>query len=189
MTEIEKQRSGICYDPTDAEICKMRKKGSILINKLNSCKNTKKQFLILKKLFAEIGNNVRINTPFRVDFGCHTYIGNDTVININCTFLDASDIKIGNRVLIGPDTKIYTAFHPNSPAKRFISSEKGNYFLTQSKAVTIGDNAWIGGNVTILPGVSIGKNTVIGAGSVVTKDIPDNVIAVGNPCKVIKRNI
>ncbi len=189
MTEIEKQHSGICYDPTDTEICKMRKNGSILIKKLNACENIQEKDSILKELFAEIGENVRVNTPFYTDFGCHTYIGNDIVININCTFLDASEIKIGNRVLIGPDTKIYTTFHPKSSAERFVLSEKGNYFLTQSKPVTIGDNTWIGGNVTILPGVCIGNNTVIGAGSVVTKDVPDNVIAVGNPCKVIKRNI
>lgn len=104
------------------------------------------------------------------------------------TFMDAADIFIGSRVLIGPDVKIYTTFHPAHTADRFTVSEEGNYFKTQAKSVRIDDDTWIGGNVTILPGVHIGKNVVIGAGSVVTRDIPDDVIAAGNPCKVIKEN-
>ena len=110
------------------------------------------------------------------------------MINLNCTFLDAADIVIGSRVLIGPDVKIYTTFHPTRSADRFREGEKGNYFLTRGAAVTIGDDTWIGGNVTILPGVHIGADVVIGAGSVVTRDIPDGVIAVGNPCRVLRKN-
>ena len=91
-------------------------------------------------------------------------------------------------MLIGPDVKIYTTFHPTKSADRFREGEKGNYFLTQGAEVTIGDDTWIGGNVTILPGVHIGANVVIGAGSVVTRDIPDGVIAVGNPCRVLRKN-
>lgn len=189
MTETEKQSAGQLYDPTDSDICKARNNGTALAEKYNLCEDPLERSAILKKLFAEIGENVRVNRPFHIDFGCHTHIGNDTVINLNCTFLDAAEIKIGSRVLIGPDVKIYTTFHPNRSADRFRESEQGNYFLTQAKPVCIGDDTWIGGNVTILPGVSIGRNTVIGAGSVVTKDIPDNVIAAGNPCRIIKKNI
>ena len=189
MAEIEKQCAGQLYNPTDSDICEMRKRGGALVKKFNSCENYTDGMEILKKLFAKVGENVRVNRPFHIDFGCHTYIGNDAVININCTFLDAAEIRIGSRVLIGPDVKIYTTFHPNSSVERFQISNQGNYFLTQAKPIIIGDDTWIGGNVTIIPGVHIGKNVVIGAGSVVTKDIPDNVVAVGNPCKVIKKNL
>ncbi len=188
MTDKEKQRNGELYNPTASDICKMREQGTKLVNEFNSCKDSKKQMEILKQLFGSIGTNVRVNRPFVTDFGCHTFIGNDTVININCTFLDAADIKIGNRVLIGPDVKLYTTFHPLHTDERFRTSKEGNYYLTQAKSIVIEDDTWICGNVTIVPGVHIGKNVVIGAGSVVTKDIPDHVIAAGNPCKVIRKN-
>ena len=188
MTNKEKQSYGQLYNPTADDICAMRKHGIDVVRKFNSCEDTDQQKKILQMLFSEIGENVRVNPPFYIDFGCHTHIGNDTVINLNCIFLDAADIFIGNRVLIGPDVKIYTTFHPTHIANRFISSDEGNYFQTQASPVRIDDDTWIGGSVTILPGVHIGKNVVIGAGSVVTKYIPDNTIAVGNPCKIIKDN-
>lgn len=173
MTYKEKQQSGQLYDPTAPDICKMREHGSALARRYNSCDDHEKGAEILKMLFAEIGENVRVNRPFLTDFGCHTHIGDDTVINLNCTFLDAAEIHIGNRVLIGPDVKIYTTFHTTDAAERFVRSDKGNCFLTCAKPVTIGDDTWIGGNVTILPGVHIGKNAVIGAGV---------------PCRIIKDN-
>ena len=188
MTDREKQSHGQLYNPTASDICTMRKYGTDLVLQFNSCENQGEQQTILQMLFSEVGENVRVNRPFYIDFGCHTHIGSDTVINLNCTFLDAADIFIGSRVLIGPDVKIYTTFHPTHTANRFTSSDEGNYFQTQASPVRIDDDTWIGGNVTILPGVHIGKNVVIGAGSVVTKDIPDDTIAVGNPCKVIKDN-
>ena len=188
MTDKEKQSCGQLYNPTAGDICTMRKRGTNVVQQFNSCEDCDEQQKLLKMLFSEMGENVRVNRPFYIDFGCHTHIGNDTVINFNCTFLDAADIFIGSRVLIGPDVKIYTTFHPTHTAERFVLSSEGNYFKTQASPVRIDDDTWIGGNVTILPGVHIGKNVVIGAGSVVTKDIPDNTIAVGNPCKVIKDN-
>lgn len=188
MTDKEKQSCGQLYNPTAGGICTMRKRGTDLARQFNSCEDPDEQKKILQTLFSETGENVRVNPPFDIDFGCHTHIGNDTVINLNCTFLDAADIFIGSRVLIGPDVKIYTTFHPTHTSNRFTSSDEGNYFKTQASPVRIDDDTWIGGNVTILPGVHIGKNVVIGAGSVVTKDIPDDTIAVGNPSKVIKDN-
>ena len=188
MTEKEKQRAGQLYNPTAEDICRMRERGRSLVKKFNTCETYEEGVEVLKELFAGMGENVRVNSPFFIDFGCHTYIGEDTVVNLNCTFLDAAEIRIGNRVLIGPDVKIYTTFHPDSCSERFQTSQQGNYFLTQAEAITIGDDTWIGGNVTILPGVHIGRNVVIGAGSVVTKDIPDSVIAFGNPCKVVRKN-
>lgn len=187
-SDKEKQSSGQAYNPTADDIAVMRKRGTGLARLYNSCEGPEEQQEILHKLFAEVGKNVRVNCPFHIDFGCHTYIGDDTVINLNCTFLDAADICIGSRVLIGPDVKIYTTYHPTDSAERFAPSADGNYFKTMAAPVRIDDDTWIGGNVTILPGVHIGRNVVIGAGSVVTKDIPDNTIAVGNPCKPIRKN-
>jgi maltose O-acetyltransferase len=188
MRDAEKQKCGQLYNPTARDISEMRSRGTALVRRFNACDDPSEQLEILRALFAEMGENVRVNRPFYVDFGCHTHIGRDTVINLNCTFLDAADIHIGSQVLIGPDVKIYTTFHPTPCAERFAASDQGSYFKTQASPVRIEDDTWIGGNATILPGVHIGKNAVIGAGSVVTKDIPDNVIAAGNPCKVIKDN-
>ncbi len=184
----EKQANGLPYNPTAEDICALRNRGTELVRRFNGCDDPEEGQALLRQLFVELGSNVRVNRPFHIDFGCHTHIGSDTVINLNCTFLDAADIVIGSRVLIGPDVKIYTTFHPTRSADRFREGEKGNYFLTRGAAVTIGDDTWIGGNVTILPGVHIGADVVIGAGSVVTRDIPDGVIAVGNPCRVLRKN-
>ncbi|MEE8827103.1 MAG: sugar O-acetyltransferase [Eubacteriales bacterium] len=188
MTEAEKQACGQLYNPTAADICAMRERGTGLVRRFNSCEDAAERDEILRQLFADMGENVRVNSPFFIDFGCHTHIGRDSVINLNCTFLDAADIWIGERVLIGPDMKIYTTFHPSYASDRFAEAESGHYFLTQAEAVHIGSDTWIGGNATILPGVYIGENTVIGAGSVVTRDMPDHVIAAGNPCRVIREN-
>lgn len=128
MMDREKQKNGQLYNPTDGNICEMRKNGTSLVYQFNSCEDLEEQQKILHKLFARVGENVRVIRPFRVDFGVHTHIGDNTVINLNCTFLDAADIFIRNRVLIGPDVKIYTTFHPLSCTERFVMSEKGNYF-------------------------------------------------------------
>lgn len=107
MTDKEKQSCGQLYNPTAGDICTMRKRGTDLARQFNSCEDPDEQKKILQTLFSETGENVGVNPPFYIDFGCHTHIGNDTVINLNCTFLDAADIFIGSRVLIGPDVKIY----------------------------------------------------------------------------------
>lgn len=121
----------------------------------------------------------RIEPPFRCDYGYNIEIGNDFFANYNFVVLDVGKVKIGNDVQIAPNVSIYTAGHPIHPDSRKSGYEYGI-------DVTIGDNVWLGGNVCIMPGVTIGENAVIGAGSVVTKDIPANVVAVGNPCRVVK---
>jgi maltose O-acetyltransferase len=114
------------------------------------------------------------------------------IININCTFVDCNKIEIGNNVLIASNVQIYTATHPVETYERLVENWKETdeipYFRTYALPVKIGDNVWIGGGVIILPGVTIGKNSVIGAGSVVTRSIPENSVAFGNPCKVIRKN-
>ena len=121
-----------------------------------------------------------INPPFYCDYGFHIEVGENFFANYNCTIIDVAKVKIGDNCQLAPNVSVYTAGHPVHPDSR-------NSLYEYGIGVTIGDNVWIGGNTVILPGVHIGSNTVIGAGSVVTKDIPDWVIAAGNPCRVIRK--
>ena len=135
---------------------------------------------ILKEMFAEIGENCYIEPPLRSNWACsHVHFGDYVYANFNLTLVDDSEIYVGNNVMFGPNVIVATAGHPILPELR----EIGYQFNAD---VHIGDNVWIGGGAIILPGVSIGNNSVIGAGAVVTKDVPDNVVAVGNPCRVLR---
>ncbi|MDD7388521.1 MAG: sugar O-acetyltransferase [Lachnospiraceae bacterium] len=133
---------------------------------------------IVKELLGK-SEGAFINPPFYCDYGSHIEVGKNFFANYNCTILDVAKVTIGDNCLFAPNVSIYTAGHPVHPATRNTMYEYGI-------SVSIGDNVWVGGNVVICPGVHIGNNAVIGAGSVVTKDIPDNVIAAGNPCRVIR---
>lgn len=135
---------------------------------------------ILLSLFGGMGQNVYIEPPFRCDYGSNISVGNNFYANFNCVILDVAKVKIGENVFFGPGVNVYTACHP-------IYAPVRNRLLEYAKEVTIGDDVWIGGNVTINPGVHIGNNVVIGSGSVVTGDIPDGVVAAGNPCRIIRR--
>mgnify|MGYP005802652687 FL=1 len=144
----------------------------------------------LSELFGSIGQNVTIDTPLHCDHGKNIHIGNNVIINMNCTFVDNKEITIGNYVLISSNVQIYTSSHPVLPQERLIfknTKGTGSFFKTFALPVKIQDNVWIGGGCIILPGVTIGKNSVIGAGSVVTRSIPENSVAVGNPCRVIRQ--
>lgn len=134
---------------------------------------------IVKEMLGKSGKNTFINPPFFCDYGKHIEVGDNFFANYNCTILDVAKVKIGDNVMLAPNVAIYTAGHPIHPEAR-------NSMYEYGISVTIGNNVWIGGNVVISPGVTIGDNVVIGAGSVVTKDIPSNVVAVGNPCRVLK---
>lgn len=134
----------------------------------------------LRALLGSCGDNVVVNQPFRCDFGENIRIGDNVVVNFNCTVLDEARVTIGNRVLIGPNVSIYTACHPIDAAER-------STFDEWAEPVTIGDDVWIGGSATILPGVTIGERSIVGAGSVVTKDVPSDVAVAGNPAKIIKK--
>lgn len=135
---------------------------------------------LAKQILGKSGEGTFINPPFYCDYGSHIEIGDNFFANYNCCIIDVATVTIGNNVMFAPNVAIYTAGHPIHPDSRNIGYEYGI-------KVTIGNNVWIGGNVVINPGVTIGDNVVIGAGSVVTKDIPANVVAVGNPCRVIKQ--
>lgn len=134
---------------------------------------------MLKNIFGKTGENVFLEPPFHCDYGWNIEVGENFFANYNLTILDVGKVTIGKNAQIAPNVAIYTAGHPIHPDSRNSGYEYGI-------PVTIGDNVWIGGNTVILPGVTVGNNVVIGSGSVVTKDIPDNMIAVGNPCRVIR---
>lgn len=134
---------------------------------------------IIKKLFGSTTNLFFIEPPFRCDYGYNIFLGDNFYANFNLTVLDCAPVTIGANVMIGPNVSLFTAGHPVHPEPRVAGWEF-------AKPITIGDNVWIGGHSVINPGVTIGTNSVIGSGSVVTKDIPENVIAVGNPCRVIR---
>ncbi|MGI9857965.1 sugar O-acetyltransferase [Vibrio vulnificus] len=138
-----------------------------------------KRTAILRDLLAEVGENCYIEAPLRANWGKHTHLGNNVYANFNLTLVDDTHIYIGNSVMIAPNVTIATAGHPIDPELR----RKVAQF---NIPVHIKDNVWIGANSVVLPGVTIGENSVIGAGSVVTKDIPANVVAVGNPCRVLR---
>lgn len=135
---------------------------------------------LLKGLLGSTGDKVQINPPFYCDYGYNIHVGENFYANYNLTILDVGKVTIGKNVMFAPNVSIYTAGHPLHPEMRNTGYEYGI-------DVTIGDHVWIGGNVVILPGVTIGNNVVVGSGSVVTKDLPDNTLAAGNPCKVIRQ--
>ena len=193
MSELSKCLQGKQFNCIDDELVSIITKARKLTKQYNQIKfeDTIQKDNILSELFAKIGNNVKIDVPFYCDYGQHISIGNNVIININCTFVDCNKITIGNNVLIASNVQIYTATHPINISDRLLDNWSYNnphaFFNTYALPVTIEDNVWIGGGVIILPGVTIGKNSVIGAGSVVNKSIPPNSLAVGNPCKVIRK--
>ncbi|MDD2402752.1 MAG: sugar O-acetyltransferase [Clostridia bacterium] len=193
MTEKEKMLAGEFYNTRDAELLYLCHNARKLLDLFNntSSQEVEKKVEILKNLFGHLGKEVWIEKPFFCDYGENISLGDNTFINFNCIFLDCNKITIGKNVLIAPHVQIYTASHPIKASERIpkVRSKNSAPNNTFSKPVIIGDNIWIGGNAVILPGVTIGSNTVIGAGSVVTKDIPANCVAVGNPCRVVKANI
>ena len=148
-----------------------------------------KRTAILRELLGGMGENVAIDTPFHCDYGKNIFLGNDVIINMNCTFVDNQPIRIGDRVLIASNVQIYTSSHPVLPQERLVpdwKERRTTFFRTYARPIEIKNNAWIGGGCILLPGVTIGENSVVGAGSVVNRSIPSNCVAVGNPCKVIR---
>ena len=190
MTEKEKMLAGELYDCGDPELMQLWTRGKNLIQQYNnlSYSNKTEQLRILDELLGSRGEHTQITAPFYVDYGKFIFLGNNCEINMNCVFLDCNRITIGDNALIAPGVHIYTVFHPISAKERFNKSvnEDFPFAISKTSPVTIGNNVWIGGGSIILPGVTIGDNVTIGAGSVVTKSIGNNVLAYGNPCKIIK---
>ena len=182
MTEKEKMLKGEIYNANyDEELFKERQYAKEMCYEYNNLKPSKldEKKKIIKDLFGKTDKNFLIEQPIVCDYGYNVEIGERFYSNHNLTLLDANKIKFGNNVFVGPNCSFYTSGHP-------IDIKTRNQGLEYAKPIEIGDNVWIGGSVVVLPGVKIGSNSVIGAGSVVVKDIPKNSVTVGNPCKVIK---
>lgn len=173
--------AGELYNPLSKELIRERRQARLLLKELNDCREDEvsERNSILRKLIPDAGNGFWVQTPFYCDYGYNIAVGENVFFNFNCVILDVMPVKIGSRTLFGPNVQIYTATHPMDHQLRATGVES-------AKEIVIGEDVWIGGNVVVCPGVTIGHRTVIGAGSVVTKDIPSDVFAAGNPCKVIR---
>lgn len=182
MTEKEKMLKQMMYDANyDKALIEERTQAKELCYEFNMLRpsETEKQTEILKKLLGKTKKAFCITAPFWCDYGYNIEVGENFYANHNLVILDGAKVTFGDNVFIAPNCGFYTAGHP-------IDFERRNQGLEYAYPITVGDNVWIGGNVCVMPGVTIGNNVVIGGGSVVVKDIPDNCVAVGNPCKVIR---
>ena len=179
-TERQKMLAGELYDPFDPELVAAREHARSLCYTLNATREPEQseRRQIIEALFGTGGDTVRMQPPFYCDYGSNIHLGNRVYFNFNCTVLDVCEVHIGDYTLFGPGVQILTPLHPFNAALRR-TQEYG-------KPIQIGADVWVGGGALILAGVRIGSRTIIGAGSVVTRDIPEGVLAVGNPCRVIR---
>ncbi len=180
-SEKDKMLAGELYDPLDPELVHGRERARDLCHDLNATRERDQDARrsILRQLFGRGGDSVWMQPPFFCDYGSNILLGERVFFNFNCVVLDVCPVKIGDFTMFGPAVQIYTATHPLDAALR----RKQEF----AKPVEIGSDVWVGGGAILCPGVRIGSKTVIGAGSVVTSDIPDRVLAVGNPCRVIRQ--
>ena len=182
MKDSEKQHSGLVYNPADPEILKEQMKRLDMVYEYNATRpiEPEKRQKLLKEMFADIGENCYIEPPFHANFGGKfVHFGKNVYANFNLTLVDDTTITVGDYTMLAPNVVLATAGHPILPSLR----EKGYQY---NLPIKIGRNCWLGAGVIVLPGVTIGDNTVVGAGSVVTKDLPANVVAIGNPCRVLR---
>lgn len=181
LTEKQKMLAGELYDPLDKQLCEERLKARLLVKALNDTREdeTTQRLQILSELIPHAGAGLWLQPPFYCDYGSNMVLGEKVFFNFNCVVLDVMQVTIGRRTLFGPNVQIYTATHPMDYKERSSG-------LEFAKAIQIGEDVWVGGSAVICPGVTIGDRAIIGAGSVVTKDIPSDVFAAGNPCRVIR---
>lgn len=181
MTEWEKMQQGLVYNDFDRDLFDRRVEAKKLFREYNRTSDDEvdKRLSLMRRLFKSVGENVWIEPDFRCEFGKNITIGDDVYINFGCVVLDCGQVSIGSNTLIGPNVGLYSGNHVTDAQER---AEGGLI----PKPITIGSRVWLCGNVTVVPGVTIGDDTIIGAGSVVTHDIPSGVIAAGNPCRVLR---
>lgn len=180
-TEKQKMLAGDYFDPLDPELCADRSRARRLTRALNASgdEDVEVRARLLAELLPRAGGRVWIEPPFHCDYGSNIETGERVFFNFDCVVLDVGPVRIGARVMFGPGVHIYTVTHPLDATARATGLELG-------KAVEIGDDVWVGGGSIICPGVRIGGRSVIGAGSVVTREVPEGVFAAGNPCRVIR---
>ncbi|HVJ89417.1 MAG TPA: sugar O-acetyltransferase [Labilithrix sp.] len=180
-SERERMLRGEPYRASDPELARLRRRAMRLTERYNhtSIDAEEERRGILLDLLGSVGDDVEIRPPFCCDYGSQIYIGARTFVNFNLVALDVVKIIIGEDVQIGPNVQLLTPTHPTAPEPRRAKIEA-------AEPITIGDNVWLGGGVIVCPGVRIGENTVVGAGAVVTRDLPPNVVAIGNPARVIR---
>lgn len=181
MNERERMLAGKLYRADDGELVALRQRARRLTRLYNATteEESDRRQELLKELLGSMGRGCYIEPTFRCDYGCNISVGDGFYANFDCIILDVAPVRIGSHVFFAPRVGLYTAGHPIDAGVR-------NGELEYGKAIAIGDDVWVGGNVVINPGVSIGSDAVIGSGSVVTHDIPDHVVAVGNPCRVLR---
>jgi maltose O-acetyltransferase len=180
-SQRERMLAGELYMADDPELEAARKRTRELLAKLNAAPSAAfaEQRQLLADLFGSMGSRVVVNPPFRCDYGFNIHAGSNVFFNFDCVVLDCNRVDIGDDVQFGPGVHVYTATHP-------LDAEERRSGLERAQPVRIGAGAWIGGRAVICPGVSIGANTVVGAGSVVVRSLPPNVLAAGNPCRTIR---
>ena len=180
-SEKEKMLGGELYDPLDALLSAERRRARLLFKALNDTRDDQQEerARLIRELIPNAGEGVWIEPPFYCDYGSNITLGDKVFFNFNCVVLDVAPVRIGSRTLFGPAVQIYAATHPLSASERRTGLEAG-------RAVEVGEDVWVGGGAIICPGIRVGARSVIGAGSVVTRDIPEGVFAAGNPCRVIR---
>ena len=181
LSEKEKMPAGELYRSIDPELQSAAAQAQRYLRRLNETPNEDLDLrrTVLQSLLGSMGESTQIKSPFNCDYGWNIYVGRKSFINYGCVFLDCNSIRIGDDAQIGPGVHIYTALHP-------LDAHTRRSGLEAAKPVIIGANVWLGGSCVICPSVSIGDNTVVGAGSVIVRSLPANVLAVGNPCRVIR---
>ena len=190
MAEKEKMLAGLLYDPSDPELGALLVKARKLARRYNQIDEdrSEEREAVLRKLLPNTPFLPSLQAPVYFDYGCNTYFGRFSGANFNFTCLDVCPVHIGDNVFIGPNVTLATPMHPLLPEERNVRQRSdGSYYnLEYAKPIRIGDNCWLAANVVVCGGVTIGEGSVIGAGSVVTRDIPPHSLAVGNPCRVIR---
>ncbi len=192
MSELEKCLRGEDF-MDDEEIMSIKKNCRRILRQINSLDidEDEKRNGLFRKLFATFGEHAVIADDFHCEYGRHISLGSRSIVGMNCTFVDNNYISIGSDVLIASNVQLYTAYHSVVFAQRCNPEYTGQsgqwHAYCRSRPITIGDGAWLGGGVIVLPGVSIGRQSVIGAGSVVTRSIPEHCVAFGNPCRVVRK--
>lgn len=182
MRAFDAMHSGKRYCINDPELVEIRFKTRELVDRINQLgpREGERQYQLMSELCGSVGEDIHVEKPLHIDYGCNIHLGSHVFINFNWVVLDCCDVTIGDHVFIGPNVSFYTAHHP-------LDADERDRHTGFAEPITIGSHVWIGGNCTILPGVTIGDGAVIGAGSLVTKDIPAGMLALGQPCHSVRK--